>query len=82
MCLAFSLSDDNDEDDRPVTGLIPTAELFGEKPENMIPLPIIKREPHQVVSKCICTMCMYILCMLSLVSTCALKVPETCLRCL
>ena len=40
--------DDEDDDEGPVTGLISTGELLGEKPENMINLPIIKKEEHQV----------------------------------
>ena len=40
--------DDEDEDEGPVTGLVATGELLGEKPENMINLPLIKKEEHQV----------------------------------
>ena len=36
------------EEEGPTTGLVMTGELLGEKPENMIPLPIIKKEEHQV----------------------------------
>ena len=45
--ISFS-RDDDDDDERPVTGLVSTGELLGEKPENMINLPIIKKEEHQV----------------------------------
>ena len=45
--LLYSNNDD-EEEGRPVTGLVHTGELLGEKPENMIPLPIIKQEDHQV----------------------------------
>ncbi|XP_019849545.1 PREDICTED: kinesin-like protein KIF13B [Amphimedon queenslandica] len=43
-------SGDDDEEERPVTGLVQTGELFGEKPENMIQLPIIKQEDHQLIA--------------------------------
>ena len=49
LSLTFSHSrDDDDEEEGPVTGLVSTGELLGEKPENMINLPIIKKEEHQV----------------------------------
>ena len=49
LSLTFSHSrDDDDEEEGPVTGLVNTGELLGEKPENMINLPIIKKEEHQV----------------------------------
>ena len=48
--ILFIFSGDDDEEERPVTGLVQTGELFGEKPENMISLPIIKQEEQQVMT--------------------------------
>ena len=48
----FIFSGDDEEEERPVTGLVQTGELFGEKPENMISLPIIKQEEQQVMTYC------------------------------
>ena len=36
----------DEEDYRPVTGPVLTGELFGEKPETMISLPIISKDEH------------------------------------
>ena len=62
-CYLLTSGDDDDDEERPVTGLVQTGELFGEKPENMIQLPIIKQEDHQVHTihvlfyiQCTCTM--------------------------
>ena len=48
MIINLLTSGEDDEEEKPVTGLVQTGELFGEKPENMIQLPIIKQEDHQV----------------------------------
>lgn len=49
LCVCVCLCSEIDEEDcRPVTGPVQTGELFGEKPETMIALPIIRKdERHQ-----------------------------------